>query len=804
MELRLFYCAFYLLSLISQPASCQEKMDYYISNQGNDLNPGTSHFFPKKTLSGLGSVLKDVSNATGPTKVGLKRGDIFEESLATSYPVHLNAYSINPGEKAFVVFNGSKEFNTGWKKVTGAHNTYQQSIPYSGFTGYGINNIGSYSFIYVIEIDKKLEKVAPISARKPLQFVTGQAAVEKTIGSFCIPVNTNENPMPVFVHTSDGSSPNENKTYRYEVVVRDWAVNSTYQPNNYFENLWVRGFGAGIGMLPGGNGSYYNKILFGPGAGIHHLVLRSGTIDHSVFFPGPKNTNTYGVVFYDREGMGRHGIIRNTMFLDIRLPIYSHTSEGSNFGAIELTDVVGFADSTETGGFITTKNNDSVIMHRVYTDNYISGHDYGDAKYVSINNSWFKGVQHGIAIGCKSPMTSLITNCFIKTKGIPYTYNAGIMLQDSTALHLTNSIIHITNPNTAAASRPISFLLGGGTQSNKIEAFGNIFIADVETSNSVSAFVINRQNQNLPSSFSLNNNVYVLLKGGNINWTISNSITGGGNFKTNNFETWKRQSAQDSNSLFFDLRNDPRGLKAIFADPENGNYELSNTREGQEIAALHAGMTTPLPCFLKKPSYEEAAEMVRNDMVLSVNYCRNPCLQNKVVVNATFDIAEAENGKVALRWSNSEQHNIDHYEIQRSSGLSTFNTIASQPVVRDAHYSFFDYVQPGIKYLYRLAIIAKSGDRCFTDIRTLNMSTNKGFTIYPNPAVGTIQVLINDNAGLAELSVMDSFGNLIMSKNVLHINSVPLKLNLTNISSGIYFLTIKTNKGVSTQKFIIR
>ena len=90
------------------------------------------------------------------------------------------------------------------------------------------------------------------------------------------------------------------------MTVKDFAINSTYQQNNIFENLWVRGFGAGIGMLPGGDNSYYNKIIFGPGAGIHHLVVRNGIIDHSLFLPGSKNTDEFAVVFYDVEGLNRH------------------------------------------------------------------------------------------------------------------------------------------------------------------------------------------------------------------------------------------------------------------------------------------------------------------------------------------------------------------------------------------------------------------------------------------------------------------------------------------------------------------
>ena len=382
--------------------------------------------------------------------------------------------------------------------------------------------------------------------------------MENTPGSFYTPVNTNENPMPVFIHTSDGSSPNANTKYRYEVTVRDWAVNSTYQQDNKFENLWVRGFGAGNGMLPGGANSYYNKIIFGPGAAIHHLVVRSGIINHSLFLPGPKNTNEYAVVFYDVEGLGRHCTIENSMFLDIRSPVYAHTSSGTNYGAIEMDNVLGFADSTDADGFMFTSNTDTVILNNVYTDGYTSGYNYGKAKYAAISNSYFKDVNFGIAYSANNPVQSLVNNVFIKTKGTSYT--TGIYMQDNTSLKLSNSIIHLINNYSSYWANAGSFVYGTGGAFNKIEASGNIFICDINPLATLIAATTNTNNGVATSTDRWNNNVYVLLKGNKIAWATTNASTNGGSSIIQNFDEWKKQSGQDQNSLFFDLRNDPRGV----------------------------------------------------------------------------------------------------------------------------------------------------------------------------------------------------------------------------------------------------
>jgi hypothetical protein len=797
MGLNLFKLTVVCFLLLPVLSFAQDKFDFYISNSGSDGYPGNMKLLPRKTIIETAPLLKNYSLTHNIVKLGLKSGDVFEDNLVTSYPIQVGTYSDNSTQNDFAILNGSKEFNEGWIKKSGTENTFEQAIPYQGFVGYGINGIGSYSYIYVTEIDKALEKTAPFTARKPLEFVTSLADLEKTPGSFYSPVNTNENPKQVFLHTSNGSSPNANATYRYEVTVRDWAINSTYQSNNTFENLWVRGFGAGNGILPGGDNSYYNKIVFGPGAGIHHMVLRAGSINHSLFLPGPKNTNDFAVVFYDVEGLNRHCTIKNSMFLDIGSPVYAHTSLGTNFGAVEIDNVVAFTDNSAPGGFMFTSNNDSVILNNVYANGYYCGYNYGSAQYASIKNSYFKDVSFGIAFSPKNPVAALVDNVFIKTK--TYGQATGIYMQSNTLLKLTNSIIHVINKN----NQPASFVYGGALATSKIVSTGNIFICDVNASQTINAANTNTDNGMATSSDRWNNNVYILLNGKKIGWTITNPSTNGGNRNLQNFDEWKKQSGQDKNSLFFDLRNDPRGLKAIFADPDNGNYDLANTVEGAQIAALRAGMTSPITCFLGKPSYEEAANLIRNNQVLSINACRNPCQQNSIRINATFDINPINDRQVKLKWNIGEQQNIDHYELQKATGNSVFKKLSTIRVSADSIYSFVDNIQAGIPYQYRLAIIPLGVGKCYSDARQIKINDDKAFTIYPNPSSGKIQVSMNGYIGKASFIVSNSDGQKILKKEIFSLYFTQ-SLDLSNYPKGLYFLKMETSKGVSVQKFVLQ
>jgi hypothetical protein len=802
LELKRFYLRLLLIILFLPGISYgQDAFDFYVSNTGKDTYPGNVKALPKQTIAAAAPLLVNWFKTKGSVKLGLKSGDTFNENLITSYPVQVGTYTDDLfRQNDLAILNGSKEFDSGWVKYSNSLYTYTRDIPYTGFTGYGINGIGSYSYIYVTEIDKDLEKTAPFTARKLLTFVTSPGEVDHIPGSFYSPVNTNENPKHIFIHTSNGNAPGANSKYRYEVTVRDFAINSTYQANNVFENLWVRGFGAGIGMLPGGDNSYYNKIIFGPGAGIHHLVVRSGIINHSLFLPGAKNTSDFAVVFYDVEGLGRHCTIKNSMFLNIPSPVYAHTSLGTNYGAVEISNVVAFADTTDANAFMFTSDNDTVLLNNVYSDGYKAGYNYGTAKYVAITNSYFKDVTFGIGYSASNPVTASVDNTFIKTKGTSYT--AGIYMQPNTSLSLNNSIIHVINNYRSYWANAGTFVYQTGVAGSRISASGNIFICDIAPVATLIAANTNAVNG--ISNDSWNNNVYILLKGNKIQWTTSNPSANGGSYIIQNFGEWKRQSGQDKNSLFFDLRNDPRGLKAIFVDPDNGNYDLANTPEGYQIAALHAGMTAPLNCFLQKPVYEEAADLVRNNKVLSVNGCRNPCQQNSIRVNNTFEVFPTNDRQVKLTWSIAEQQNIIRYELQKATGNSVFKKLSIEAVTpADSVYRYTDEVQPGIPYLYRLMITDHAGGRCYTAAHSIKTNDNKLFTIYPNPSTGNILVLMNGYIGNAGFTVLNSNGQIILKKQVFSLYN-PLKFDLTIQPKGIYFLKVETTKGIAVQKFSIQ
>ncbi|MEO8413544.1 MAG: T9SS type A sorting domain-containing protein [Ginsengibacter sp.] len=788
---------FLFVPLISM---AQNTPDFYISNQGKDIFPGTSPLLPRKTITATAPLLTDFAKRNGRVKVALESGGIFDETLVASYPIEVTTYPGKNGNTGFAVLDGSKEFTTGWVKDSGTTNIYKQEITYTGFTGGGIGNIENYSFIYVTEVDRALEKTQPFTARKVLTFYNSLQQVGQNPGSFYAPyspINYSGNTLMMSVHASDGSSPNSNAKYRYEVTVRDWGVNSYWQPVNVFKNLWVHGFGAGNGMLPGGDNSSYDKIIFGPGAGIHHVVVRSGVIDHSLFLPSAKNTGEYAVVFYDADGLRRHCTIKNSIFLDIPKPIYMHTSSsGTNYSALEINNTIAFADTSNPQTFFYTSNNDSVLLNNVYTDGFNNGYNsYGTAKYAAFRNCYFKDVAfYGIGYS-GNPVNSIVNSCFIKTKNVSFTM--GIFIQAGALLQLTNSVIHV---NGAAANS--AFVYGAGAPGSKINASGNIFICDNGPGTTLYAASYVGGNANSVSGDKWDNNVYVLLNGDKIEWYVTVPGPNGLTKRVVDFEGWKKQSGQDAHSLFFDLRNDPRGLRAIFVDPSSGDYELANTPEGNKIAALGAGMNSPITCFIKKPTYEQAADLIRNNEILSINSCRNPCTQNRIRVNHTMAATVSNYKSINISWNIAEQQNTSRYILQKATVNSIFRSVATIPVGKDTSYSYTDDdIMPGVPYQYRLVLIAGAGNTCYSDIKAVKTVSHEAFSLYPNPSNGKFMIYMNGYLGKVKYTILNANGQNVIS-NEFFTSYGPRPLDFTGISKGIYFIKIETPNAVSIQKFI--
>lgn len=82
---------------------------------------------------------------------------------------------------------------------------------------------------------------------------------------------------------------------------------------------------------------------------------------------------------------------------------------------------------------------------------------------------------------------------------------------------------------------------------------------------------------------------------------------------------------------------------------------------------------------------------------------------------------------------------------------------------------------------------------------TSNFESEIQFYIYPNPAYSEINIENNDLVSIEQVEIYSINGQLLKS---LHSNEVTVKIDISELQSGIYFIKLNTEKGISTQKFL--
>ena len=73
-----------------------------------------------------------------------------------------------------------------------------------------------------------------------------------------------------------------------------------------------------------------------------------------------------------------------------------------------------------------------------------------------------------------------------------------------------------------------------------------------------------------------------------------------------------------------------------------------------------------------------------------------------------------------------------------------------------------------------------------------------GFLIAPNPTSGPLKISFSNQNKLCNIQLFNAMGQIVLEKELLNSQVV----SLDNLSNGIYFYKIESNKGAQTGKII--
>lgn len=167
---------------------------------------------------------------------------------------------------------------------------------------------------------------------------------------------------------------------------------------------------------------------------------------------------------------------------------------------------------------------------------------------------------------------------------------------------------------------------------------------------------------------------------------------------------------------------------------------------------------------------------------------------------------------VQLQWSSENEHNVSHFEMERSADGKVFTKIFSVQAAGNSlprkNYSGIDNVSSlssGLIY-YRLKCLDMDGKYTYSEVRIIRIgkqSEAADLLVYPNPAINEIKITIPSHWQNNEVryGIYNSNGQLIISKR----NSAAGQTEVINISAlgkGFYFLQANTNKEMLKLKII--
>ena len=553
---------------------------------GNDANAGTLQA-PKLTLP---------ASLASNEKLGLYRGSRFRTSLPLGADMTLNGISVRglslvPG--ALPVLSALDPVVSSAWSING-DGTYSYTWPAET----GVANDG-YQNVYVVEINTASEATSPIASRRRMTDVTSQATAAATAGTAYVQ-SLGGNQWKATLRPTDSLAPSIGG-YRYEVVSRFCPVN--YGPQGATGDCSVSGL-----ELVGG--SYGYGALAGPTAFVgdrlailhastHGAVLGGGSLQRSVFYEGG-DADSIMLAWYTGDPAGLSWSMNNVLFYGnvgdrCRDMLIAHSSGSTNYERGDITDCAFLGARWSDGSLHSTAFS--------YT-NVLAG---------TIERVFVAGVAE--LVGNNAPLGMEIKHSVFREVGrvrLPGSFRDNILLSANLG-------------NSAGPGGIILEVKGQSAVNNLIwsratGAAGSIFLSQSATQGTVS------RNVAVLDQTSAGDACYAAFAspvqtGMAMDYNLV--IQTGGSFRvfgtpSGTKTSWADYRAAfptlDAHSKFVDLSGDPRGLKAVFVDPLNGDFRWAQTDVGQQCAtycqANHVGPVTVTTRWPLVPTVDEAVAAI--------------------------------------------------------------------------------------------------------------------------------------------------------------------------------------------------
>jgi len=154
---------------------------------------------------------------------------------------------------------------------------------------------------------------------------------------------------------------------------------------------------------------------------------------------------------------------------------------------------------------------------------------------------------------------------------------------------------------------------------------------------------------------------------------------------------------------------------------------------------------------------------------------------------------------IQLQWSSTTDSSlIRGYYVYRNNTRITSkfltNTVYLDENLPDGNYNYY------VKTYYTFGCVSNSSNHVTETIGLGIKEFSNEIKIYPNPTTGMLQVMSNE-LQVTSVEVFDVYGRKLINSQFSILNS-QLKIDVSHLQVGIYFIKITTEKGITIQKII--
>lgn len=173
-----------------------------------------------------------------------------------------------------------------------------------------------------------------------------------------------------------------------------------------------------------------------------------------------------------------------------------------------------------------------------------------------------------------------------------------------------------------------------------------------------------------------------------------------------------------------------------------------------------------------------------------------------------IDFSVNRNGKnqIETYWTTANEVNVSYYNIERSINGKEFEIVgkvkATNKTLNEYRYTDESFSVNGFHstVFYRIAGVDNDGKMTYSEVKKLIVNNTQAISIYPNPAKGLCNVVLNNINNNAKMIVTNIIGTTIITKNLTAGNNV---IDVSSFTKGIYFVNVTTTNNVVTQKLIV-